>query len=434
MKPAEKIERLIKKSRYKASPEVYDKAFGSFLQAVDAYEKQKSAIAQPNIWRIIMKSKMTKLAVAAVIIIACVTGMFFWKSTGSGIALADVLTRIEQVTRYMYQMSSTITRKQTTSKWTSNILISQDHGIKITEKRIDPQNGESQSEETYILPQQNSMVFIGHKEKSYVRLKFDDDTELESYKEENNDPRIIIQQILSCSHTSLGQSVIDGVTVEGFQTTDPAYNGGFAGVSDFMGKAEKVDVKLWVDVRTFLPVRLEEDIVTKKGTRMHEVSYDFRWNVVVNADDFEPDIPEDYTAPTGELIIPAFDEENAIKGLRLFADLTGDYPDNLNKDPLSEEAKKLTGSDTSSWKDIPDNEKNRRTNDISIPIFGLGVFYETLVEDKKDPAYYGETVRPDDTDKVLLRWKLDDGQYRVIFGDLSIKNVTPEELAELEKP
>ena len=38
------------------------------------------------------------------------------------------------------------------------------------------------------------------------------------------------------------------------------------------------------------------------------------------------------------------------------------------------------------------------------------------------------------TDKVLLRWKLDDGQYRIIFGDLSIRNVTPEELAEFEKP
>ena len=70
MKPAKKIERLIKKSRYKASSEVYDKALSSFLQAVDAYEKQKPALTEPNIWRIIMKSKITKIAAAAVIIIA----------------------------------------------------------------------------------------------------------------------------------------------------------------------------------------------------------------------------------------------------------------------------------------------------------------------------------------------------------------------------
>ncbi len=74
MRPAEKIERLIKKSRYKASPEAYDKALGSFLQAVDDYEKQKPALTEPNIWRIIMKSRITKLAAAAVIIVAVILG------------------------------------------------------------------------------------------------------------------------------------------------------------------------------------------------------------------------------------------------------------------------------------------------------------------------------------------------------------------------
>ena len=67
-------------------------------------------------------------------------------------------------------------------------------------------------------------------------------------------------------------------------------------------------------------------------------------------------------------------------------------------------------------------------------ILGLGMFYEELSEKKKDPAYYGATVGPGDADKVLLRWKLDDGQYRVILGNLGIKNVAPEELADLEKP
>ncbi len=80
MKPAEKIERLIKKSRYKASPEAYNKALGSFLQAVDAHEKQKSALAEPNIWRIIMKSRITKLAAAAVIIGTLGLYLFFGSS------------------------------------------------------------------------------------------------------------------------------------------------------------------------------------------------------------------------------------------------------------------------------------------------------------------------------------------------------------------
>jgi hypothetical protein len=49
-----------------------------------------------------------------------------------------------------------------------------------------------------------------------------------------------------------------------------------------------------------------------------------------------------------------------------------------------------------------------------------------------DAAYYGKTVGPSDKDKVLFRWKLDDGRYQVIFGDLRAETVTAERLHELE--
>jgi hypothetical protein len=130
---------------------------------------------------------------------------------------------------------------------------------------------------------------------------------------------------------------------------------------------------------------------------------------------------------------PGFDEENVIKGLRLFADAVGKYPANLESRVLVGEYRKHTGFDPNSYKDLSDEERTRKTSEV-ISLGIPGFLYKTLVEENKDPAYYGETVGPDDTNKVLLRWKLDDGQYRVIFGDLSVRNVRPEELAELEKP
>jgi len=381
-----------------------------------------------NIWRTIMKSSITKLAAAAVIIIACSTGLILWRSTGASIALADVLAKLEQVTTYTYQTHSNITKQQGNEERLSIVLISQNHGTKITTKRIYPGGGESQPEEAYTLPQQNSIVFIEHEQKIYVRIKFDNDTALE----ENNDPRFIVKELLKCEHGSLGQSVIDGTTVEGFQTTDPNYDGGFAGISDMMGKNEKVNIKLWVDVKTSLPVRLEEDIVKDHGMRFHEVSDDFRWNVVVNADDFTPVIPEGYTSPIPEIVIPVFNEETAIKGLRTFADIVGTYPVNLMGIAPVKEYQLFTGHDESAWKELPEDEKNRIMNDIEAPILGLGMFYEELVDDKKDPAYYGETVKPGDADKVLLRWKLDDGRYRVIFGDLHADTVKADVMIKLE--
>jgi hypothetical protein len=328
-------------------------------------------------------------------------------------------------------MRSTITIQQTITDLKSAVLISKENGIKIVTKKIDSNNNEINSGDTYLLPKLNSIIFVVHEKKMYVRLKFDG-MKLEYYKEEYNDPRIIIKQILGCDHSSLGQSVIDGITVEGFRTTDSAYEGGFMGQADFEGKSEMVDVKLWVDVNTFLPVRLEENITMKDGRQIHEVSHDFQWNVAVNADDLKPVIPEGYMS-TGEIAVPAFKEENAIKGLKILTSLAGEYPDNLDAVSLNKKARKLIGFDIDSLDELPDDEKTRLTDKL-MSIMGPAFFYEKLVKDDKDPAYYGQTVGPDDTNKVLMRWKMDDGQYRVIFGDLTVKDVTPEELADLEKP
>ena len=42
-------------------------------------------------------------------------------------------------------------------------------------------------------------------------------------------------------------------------------------------------------------------------------------------------------------------------------------------------------------------------------------------------------ITPKDADKVLMRWKVSDNEYRIIFGDLHAETVTPEKLVELEK-
>ena len=84
-------------------------------------------------------------------------------------------------------------------------------------------------------------------------------------------------------------------------------------------------------------------------------------------------------------------------------------------------------------KGLTEDEIANQLADFLMPIRGSAMFYSRLQSDEKEPAYYGKTVTSKDSDKVLMRWKVDDGQYRVIFGDLGIKTVTAEELAELER-
>jgi hypothetical protein len=99
MKPADRLERLIKETRYRADAETYDKALGSYLQAVDEHIEHKSVLSEPKIWRKIVKSRMTKLAVAAVIIIAAYLVVH---QSGGSIDVATV--SFAQITENMKQM------------------------------------------------------------------------------------------------------------------------------------------------------------------------------------------------------------------------------------------------------------------------------------------------------------------------------------------
>jgi Tol biopolymer transport system component len=75
MKYTENIKKLIKKSYFKnldvpASAETDERILGDALAAMEESIKARPALVRPNIWRIIMKSRMTKLAAAAVIAVA----------------------------------------------------------------------------------------------------------------------------------------------------------------------------------------------------------------------------------------------------------------------------------------------------------------------------------------------------------------------------
>jgi hypothetical protein len=58
--------------------------------------------------------------------------------------------------------------------------------------------------------------------------------------------------------------------------------------------------------------------------------------------------------------------------------------------------------------------------------------YEYFAQRVKDVVYYGDSVDPQDSNAVLIQWKLSDGQYKVIFGDLREKTVSAEELIRLQ--
>ena len=430
MKSAENVKRFFKNAvvRTRSAPD--EAVLKNIRTAYKRSIENRSAQSKPIIGRFIMKSLKTKPAIAATILVLIGAVIIsLWQDTGSGVALADVLTKIEQITVYMYKMSMTKTRlsqSSTSTKSTGTVWISNDHGMRSTIETIDPNNKRTH-QEMYILTQKKTMVIVEPQKKSYQHFKFND-TMIERFKGENSDPRSMIKEMLSCEYISLGQSVIDGINVEGFQNTDHAHS-----MSRVYGQA---DVKLWVDAETQLPVRSEIFLAEEVDgeVREHRVLDNFQWNVPVEEAKFEPNIPDDYTPHMGDITVPAYTEETAIKGFTVFADLAGEYPDTLGDKggkTFMKELEALLGP----MRDLKPNEppKEKYLTDVALPIVGLVKFYQTLVEGKKDAAYYGEFVTPTDADLVLMRWKVSDNEYRVIFGDLRAKTVTLDALLKLEK-
>ncbi|MHC4356896.1 MAG: hypothetical protein ACYS0H_29705, partial [Planctomycetota bacterium] len=95
MRPARDTERHIRNVyadglKVTTSADLDKRVLNNVMETLDELEKKESAAIEPNIWRLIMKSRVAKLTAAAVIIIAVTLGMFEFLGPSS-MAWADVV-------------------------------------------------------------------------------------------------------------------------------------------------------------------------------------------------------------------------------------------------------------------------------------------------------------------------------------------------------
>jgi outer membrane lipoprotein-sorting protein len=441
-------QRLVNNGKTLAQTSVEDEVMNRIVREQNVRLKSAAqAGAGLHIRRLIMRSSVVKIAVAAAVVLAVAGGLFLWTGTKSGVALADVLTRVEQIQAFMYKMTMHVKGSMEGMSpggvdMEATMLIANEYGMRMDMSMTTPGTGQPVEQQMYMLPQQNMVMVLLPAMKKYMRMQVDEEM-FEKKRQENNDPRLMLKKILECQYTDLGKTTLDGVEVQGFQTTDPAYGGG-------MGD---VDVKVWVNMKTELPVRIDMRIKMNEQMEMEGTMHDFQWDVPVSAAEFNPVIPADFTAGPGDgMQMPAMTEETAMTGLKLCSELTGKYPDDLNLMTLIQTVTKSFqdshASDASKVREPEDpavpleeakkklmdevDEQTKKLMDKMMPIQSLGGFYMTLVQEKKEPAYYGQVVEPGDKALVLLRWKISDNEYRVIFGDLHAATVDADTLATLE--
>ena len=433
---AEDIKKLFDQSTLEVNSDVDEQVFKKVLWPEKRMDNRSRSILLR--WRIPMKNPMIRFATVAVLLVAGGGGLLLWNHTSSGIALADVMVQMQRVNAYKYQMSSTRIELQGDQPYEhpeqhSTVLISNDYGIKTTINSPAGYPGNDKMAESYLLAHEKTQLDLFHIDKKYMQVECDDSDRARRLQE-FQDPRHMVKQILNCTYSNLGRSTIEGVEVEGFRTTDPDY---------YAGLVDQLDSKIWVDVETQLPVRAEVKIKMNEEDEVHIVIRDFQWNIPVEAEEFTPTIPDDYTSLTAtQMKIPAVNEESALKGLRLFVERIGAYPKDLKIstlmsqdliDPNEFEPADRSGEGQS----VPSQEQMQKAAqklmETMMPIQGLVGFYTQLVQEHKGPVYYGDSVEPGDSDKVLMHWKHSESEYRIIFGDLNAETVSVESFRELKR-
>ena len=277
MKNADDIKRFMEKASVSSNPNV-NKAVLNEL--TDEMEKSKQAGQSLNMWSKFMKSPITKFAAAAVIVIGIFLGINYFGGSVSSVAWAKVAENVERIDTFKFNLKIIVhnndpNKPAEDTQTQLTMYLSSKYGF-----RMDINNKDDNVVSWYVPVEEDKIIMVINKEKKWVQWPFSADYARQQWEEK--DPRDYIKRFMSCKYTELGRQTIDGIEVEGIETINPPTD---------IEHLENAVGRLWVDVKTQLPVRVE--IKGNVGRNTVQCGMDFRWDEEFDAGIFQ--IPSDYT-------------------------------------------------------------------------------------------------------------------------------------------
>jgi len=407
-----------------------DKLKSQLLNSFPKHRLQPT-VHNVGVWRTIMKGRTSKLAAAAVIILAAFLALNLFDKT-SGIVWADVVKRLEEIKSGTYTITADITGMPLTPEdYVTHIIqdvtLSYEQNAVRIDASVQAPNGTRKSR-IYLLFEDRVLTSLMLDQKKYIEVTIGEER-MKKMSEENGDPATILKAMLERDYIELGRQIIDGVWAWGIEVADPKL-GTTMGSLISGGVFDEMTVQLWVDEKNEFPIRLIATGSTKDGKTSMKTIYDnFQWNTEIDPALLKPEIPDDFELLVQGQWETGQEAEEIIDVLRLFVEFAdGKYPPTLKTMTVANAIAPALRKKFPRGSREPSKELIARL----IKIDRVGMMYTTLEKDGKDPAYYGDKVTADHPEAVLFRWKIDNDTYRVIFGDLSTRDVTREELAELE--
>jgi hypothetical protein len=282
MKSAEDIRKFFQKSKLSTNPERHEAIFEKIQRAQDQSKTTAPASYRLNLRRIIMKSPITKLAAAAVIIVAALLGVTHFGDSATSVVWAEVARKVQASRGVIFRSTEEIVP----DTYGRGVDFSMNY-YSSTQSRIDGYKGGQILKTIYSDCNTKTVILVDHlpSHKSYVKMTLEemmpDDFRIA-------DPNRMVQGFLSHEYRELGPKTIDGMLCEGFETTDPDFYGD--------GKLpEPLMARVWISVETGYPVQFEGEYVGGNDQTHYSFIRDqFQWDVELDEVIFEPNFPVDY--------------------------------------------------------------------------------------------------------------------------------------------
>ena len=291
-------------------------AFGKMLDEQSKSKQSKPSIARPDIWRIIMKSKTTRLATAATVLILIIIGMYNFTGFGTSAAFANAMEHFvaAQTARFDLSIEFGEQEPQTSSFLYDTKGYIRQNMANGTVNFVDYNRNKVLS----LVPDSNVVVIRDVRKPDFHTALYDIFTKLQD----------LIQQAIDLGHgpvESLGTKTIDGNTAYGFRVETTGQSPGL----HWNGKGT---LTVWADAETDFPLilkwhnRMTNIIVTVSNIQL---------NVIFSPDELSITIPDGYiikdetlppVEPELELQEPQAVQENIIG--------SDDIPETIPEQPL----------------------------------------------------------------------------------------------------
>ncbi len=401
-------------SRVQPSPEATRRALGRVRQTLSDSESLR---VRQSLWTKVMESRWSRWAAAATVIIAVAIGLnVIGDRHLGGIAWSQVLQNVQQTRSCIHRTLFTIGgegKADTTYEFV--MYRSSEYGL-----RRDAYRDGRLVSRLYVPRDATNCMEILPRERKYIKVVL---TEPQLAEIRERDPSRMVEFLMSFEYHGLPPKEVEGKMCEGIEVNDPRF-----GTNVF----EKGLGRLWADAATDLPVLMEFEGTSSGGAIRTRITMDrFQWDPAVTPADFEPNIPADYTVLAEVDLSP--DEGTLVKALQNFARITGGkYPSSLDVMTAISEVQRAFMIERRNRGVSVEQKPTKEELDGLLAIQGTCTRYGQLMAENRDVAYHGSRVTTEFPHAVLLRWRLDDGRYRVIFGDLTVQDVPAERLKALE--